>query len=289
MFETVIGILCGVGLFYILVDVYMVPYFKTSRAVESLSKRQRDKKSVLDIWLGGLAKLLADHIKINEFKRAQLEADLRTAQIDTTPEMFRSNAIVKSLLVGIFAIPMWFFFPLLVPVVIFLALFLYRLEIKKLSVGIRLKREKIEYELPRLVSNIEKVMMHNRDVLYMLESYAQTAGPELKHELDITVADMKSGNYEGAITRLESRVGSSMMSDVCRGLIGILRGDDNRLYWSTLEMKFNDAARQQLRLKVQKIPAKVRRLSMCLLICFMIVYVVVILEQIMNSIGVLFG
>ena len=119
--------------------------------------------------------------------------------------------------------------------------------------------------------------------------YAPNAGPELKHELEITVADMKSGNYEGAITRLESRVGSSMMSDVCRGLIGILRGDDNRMYWATLALKFNDTARQQLRLQAQKVPRKVKRLSMCLLICFMLIYVVVILEQIMSSIGVLFG
>jgi pilus assembly protein TadC len=123
----------------------------------------------------------------------------------------------------------------------------------------------------------------------MLESYAESAGPELKHELTITVADMKSGNYEDAIIRLESRVGSSMMSDVCRGLIGILRGDDNKIYWASLALKFNDTARQQLRLQAQKVPKKVKRLSMCLLICFMLIYVVVILEQIMGSIGVLFG
>ena len=111
----------------------------------------------------------------------------------------------------------------------------------------------------------------------------------MKHELDITVADMKSGNYEAAITRLEARVGSSMMSDVCRGLIGILRGDDTEMYWASLSLKFNDIQRQQLRLQAQKVPRKVKRLSMCLLICFMLVYVVVILSQIMDSIGVLFG
>ena len=99
---------------------------------------------------------------------------------------------------------------------------------------------------------------------------------------------MKSGHYEDAITRMESRVGSSMMSDVCRGLISIIRGDDNRMYWETLSLKFNDMARQQLRLRAQKVPRKVKRLSMCLLFCFMLIYVVVILEQIMSSIGVLF-
>ena len=144
-------------------------------------------------------------------------------------------------------------------------------------------------DVPRLVFTIEKTLKHSRDVLYMLESYKENAGQEMKHELDITVADMKSGNYESAITRLEARVGSAQMSDVCRGLIGILRGDDTSLYWSSLAIKFNDIQRQQLRLQAQKIPKKVKRLSMCLLFCFMLIYIVVILSQIMSSIGVLFG
>ena len=289
MLQAIVGVLCAIALYFVLADVYKIPYYKTSKAVESLSKRQKEKKSSLDIWLSGLAEWLSKHLKLNEFKRAQLEADLKTAQMDITPEMFKANCIVKACLIGVFAIPVGFIFPLLVPVVLFLAVFLYRMESKSVGKRIRAKREKMEYELPRLVSNIEKTLAHNRDVLYMLESYAPNAGPELKHELDITVADMKSGNYEGAITRLESRVGSSMMSDVCRGLIGILRGDDNRMYWATLALKFNDTARQQLRLRAQKVPRKVKRLSMCLLICFMLIYVVVILEQIMSSIGVLFA
>ena len=289
MMQVIIGALFGIGLFFILADVYAIPYYKTSKAVESLSKLQKEKTSGLDLWLGGIAGWLADRLPMDPFKRSQLEADLRTAQMDVTPEMFRANAIVKAMLVGIMAIPMAFIFPLLCPVVLFLAVFLYNMEIKSVSKRIQGKRAKIEYELPRLVFNIEKTLKHNRDVLYMLESYSKTAGPEMKHELDITAADMRSGNYEAAITRLESRVGSSMMSDVCRGLIGVLRGDDTEMYWASLAIKFSDAQRQQLRIQAQQVPRKVKRLSMCLLICFMLIYVVVILAQIVNSLGVLFG
>jgi tight adherence protein C len=289
MMQVIIGALFGVGLFFVLADVYAIPYYKTSKAVESLSKLQKEKTSGLDLWLGGIAGWLADRLPMDPFKRSQLEADLRTAQMDVTPEMFRANAIVKAMLIGIMAIPMAFIFPLLCPVVLFLAVFLYNMEIKSVSKRIQGKRTKIEYELPRLVFNIEKTLKHNRDVLYMLESYSKTAGPEMKHELDITAADMRSGNYEAAITRMESRVGSSMMSDVCRGLIGVLRGDDTEMYWASLAIKFSDAQRQQLRIQAQQVPRKVKRLSMCLLICFMLIYVVVILAQIVNSLGVLFG
>ena len=44
MMQAIIGVLCGIGLFFILVDVYKIPYYKTSKAVDSLSKKQKDKK-----------------------------------------------------------------------------------------------------------------------------------------------------------------------------------------------------------------------------------------------------
>lgn len=289
MNQALIGILCGIGLYFVLADIYRIPYLKSSKAVNNLSKKQKDKSSGLDVWLKGIATWLSKHMKLNEFKRAQLEADLKTAQLDITPEMFKANAIVKAVIIGVFAIPVLFIFPLLCPVILFMAFFLYKREVKSVSMRIKAKREKIEYELPRLVFTIEKTLKHSRDVLNMLETYAKNAGPQLQHELSITVADMRSGNYEAALTRLESRVGSAIMSDVCRGLIGILRGDDTALYWTSLSLKFNDIQRQQLRLQAQKVPRKVKRLSMCLLFCFMLIYIVVIVAQIMTSMNVLFA
>lgn len=288
MIQAIVGILCGLGLFYILVDLHAIPYYKTSKAVESISKQQKEKTSGLDVWLKGVAGFFAKHMRLNEFKKAQLQNDLNTAQMNISPEMFKANAIVKSLIIATFAIPVLFILPLLSPIILVLAIALYNNEVRSVSKRIKAKRRKIEYELPRLVFTIEKTLKHNRDVLYMLDSYMESAGPEIKHELEITVADMRSGNYEAAITRLESRVGSSMMSDVCRGLIGILRGDDTEMYWASLSIKFNDIQRQQLRLEAQKVPRKVKRLSMCLLLCFMLIYVVVIFSQIMSSVGVLF-
>ena len=79
------------------------------------------------------------------------------------------------------------------------------------------------------------------------------------------------------------------MSDVCRGLISVDRGDVNTVYWNSLSMKFADIQRQQLRLEAEKIPKKVKKLCMCLLFCFMLIYIVVILAQIVSSVGVLFG
>lgn len=289
MLQIIAGILVGVGMMYILLDAFRIPYLKTSKAVKTVSKKQREKTSSVDVWLGGVANSLAKIIRINEYKRAELLNDLRTARMDITPEQYKANAIVKAGVLGAFAIPMLFIFPLLSPVILIISVVVYNSENKKAGKKIKEKRQIIEYELPRFVSTVEKSLKHSRDVLYMIEYYAQTAGEELREELNITAADMRSSNYEAAVTRLEGRIGSPMMSDVCRGLIGILRGDDMTIYWSTLSLKFADVHRQQLKQRAQKVPKKVKKLSVCLLACFMLIYVVVITYQIVDSLALLFG
>lgn len=289
MIQIIAGILIGIGMMYILLDAFKIPYLKTSQSVKTLSKRQQDKTSSVDVWLGGIANSIAKIMKLNEYKRAELENDLKTARMDITPEEYKANAIVKGLIIGVFAVPMLFIFPILSPVLLLVAVVIYNSENRKVTKKIKEKRKMIEYELPRFASTVEKTLKHSRDVLFMLESYIPNAGDEFKHELGITVADMYSSNYEAAITRLESRIGSPMMSDVCRGLIGILRGDDMTIYWSTLSLKFADVHRQQLKQRAQKVPKKVKRLSVALLVCFMMVYVVVIMYQIIDSLGMLFG
>ena len=289
MLQAIIGSLIGVGLFLILADTLRVPFLATSTTAGNLAKRQKQKTGTLEIWLHDLAMWISKRLRLNEYKRIQLETDLKSAGMNLSPEMHIANSIVKAMLVGIFSIPLFFIFPLLAPVVIALAVFMYFRESKGVANRIKAKRKAIEYELPRFVSHIEKTLKHNRDVLYILDNYKNTAGPELKSELEITVADMRSGNYEAALTRLENRVGSSMLSDVSRGLISVLRGDDTEVFWTSLGVKFADYQRQLLKQEAQKVPGKVKRLSMCLLFCFMAIYIVVIGREIVTSLGVLFG
>ena len=289
MLQTTVGILTGFGVYFIFTDLFKIPNIKTSKAFYNLSKRQKKKASSLELWLQGFAQFIARHLKLNEYKRLQLISDLQTAGMDIAPEFHIANAIIKAGICGMIAVPAFFVFPLIAPVIVTLAFAMYFRESKSIQSRIKKRRESIENELPRLVFTIQKTLTHSRDVLGILESYRQNAGPILKSELDITVADMRSGNYESALTRLENRVGSAMLSDVVRGLISILRGDDTKTYWSTLSVKFSDYQRQHLKQQAQKVPGKVKRLSMVLLFCFIAVYLVVIITEVMSSLGAMFG
>ena len=287
--QILIAAIAAIGLGCILADVFKIPKYPVSKAITSLGKRKNKKTNPLDIWLGDLANLIASKLRLNEYKRLQLKIDLESADMTLSPEQYVANAIVKALFIGAFAIPFLFFAPIISIIVVAIAVVIYFSEYKKVGNIIKEKRRQIEAELPRLVSNIDKTLVHSRDVLGILDSYREHAGEELRRELDITVADMRSGNYEVALTRLESRVGSSMMSDVTRGLVSVIRGDKTDVYWGNLVLKFSDYQRTLLKNEANKAPKRVRKLSMALLCCFMMVYVVVIGQVLLSSLGGMFG
>lgn len=286
--QICIGVLTAVGLALVLADIYHLPTLKARKATNNLGKKGDKKVSIVEIYLKDFSTFLSKKIKLNEYKRAQLEVDLKTAGMETSPEAYVADAITKALVIALFALPMFFLFKILSVVVLFISVIVYFKEYQAVSVKIKSRRQKIEYELPRFVSAIEKTMQHNRSIVYILESYKDTAGAELKTELEITIADMRSGNVEVALTRLENRIGSTMMSDITRGLAALERGDNNVVYWGQLVIKFSDYQRQILKQQANAVPRKVRKLSMALMFCFILIYVTVIGQVLLTSLTELF-
>lgn len=282
------AIFAATGIGFLLAERLKLPSRAASRAMHSMGRNRKGKPNPLTLLMRELSGRLAGKLRLNEYRRAQLEADLRTGDMTQTPEQFVAENIVRAGMVAVLAVPVAFLSKFLALLLLVVAILLYRLGSMTLRKKIGARRARIELELPRFVANIEKTLPHSRDVLAMLESYRVGAGEEFGRELDITVADMRSGNDEAALTRLEARVGSSALSDVVRGLIGILHGEDNGVYWANLSLKFSEAGRQNLREQAGKVPKRVRRLSLVLLGCFFLIYIVVIGEVLLNSLGGLF-
>lgn len=282
------AVFAATGIGFLLAERLKLPSRAAARAMHSMGRNRKDKPNPLTLLMRELSGRLAGRLHFNEYRRAQLEADLRTGDMTQTPEQFVAENTVRAAIVAVLAIPVVFVSKFLAVLLLIAAVLFYRLGSMTLRKKIGARRARIELELPRFVANIEKTLPHSRDVLAMLESYRTGAGEEFGRELDITVADMRSGNDEAALTRLEARVGSSALSDVVRGLIGILHGEDNSVYWANLSLKFSEAGRQNLREQAGKVPKRVRRLSLVLLGCFFLIYIVVIGEVLLNSLGGLF-
>lgn len=279
------GTLFGVGLFFILADVLKLPSLATGKAMLSATKQSGEKAKSIDALISGWAVKLAKYLPMDEYKKIRMQNTLNAASMKETPEEFMANAILKAGLIILAIFPCLLVFPLLAPVVLFLAVIVYFKEIRKVDERLSAKREKIEVEFPRFVATITQELKASRDVLSMLEHYKKNAGEDFARELDIVTADMRSSSYEAALTRFESRLNSPMLSDITRGLIGVLRGDDGGMYFQMLSHDMKQLELQRLKAEAMKIPPKIRVFSFLMLMCFLMMYMVVIIFEIIRSLG----
>ena len=197
-------------------------------------------------------------------------------------------AYLKAGSIFLLILPALHVFPLLAILLVLLGVMVYYKETRKAEELVREKREQIEGELYRFVSTITQELKNSRDVLSMLEHYKENAGEMFQKELDIVCADMRSSSYEAALTRFEARLNSPQLSDVVRGLIGVLRGDDGAVYFQMLTHDFKQAELQRLKAKAAKIPPKIRVFSFAMLLCFLATYFAIIGYEIIKSMGTLF-
>lgn len=66
--------------------------------------------------------------------------------------------------------------------------------------------------------------------------YRKIANSLLTNELDVTIAEIRTGNYKKALLQFESRIGSSLLSNITRRLIGTLQGDDQTIILRCLHL-----------------------------------------------------
>lgn len=282
------GVLLAGGLFFILADLLKLPTLATQKAMLSAGRQAKVKTKTLEALMMGWAVKLSRLIRMDEYKRHRMANTLSAAGMDMTPELFTAFALTKSgcILLGI--IPCLVVLPLLAPVVLILAVLTYFKTTQGADEKLKAKREEIEQELPRFVATVTQELKSSRDVLGIMDNYRHSAGEVFAAELDILAADMRSGSYEAALTRFEARINSPLLSDIVRGLIGVLRGDDGAMYFQMLSHDMKQLELQRLKAKAMKIPPKIRVFSFTLLMCFLFTYLAIIVFEIVNSLGGMF-
>lgn len=284
----IFGILLSIGLFLIFADLLKLPSIATQKAMLSAGKQGKEKAKTVDVLLMGWAVKFAKYIPMDEYKKSRMKNTLNAAGMNLTPEEFISSAILKSGTIAILIIPCLMILPLIAPILMFLSIIIYFKEIRKADEILKIKKEKIEVELPRFVATITQELKASRDVLSIIENYKKNAGEEFADELDILTADMRSSSYEAALTRFEARINSPMLSDITRGLIGVLRGDDGSMYFQMLSHDMKQLELQRLKAQAMKIPPKIRVFSFVMLMCFLMTYMAIIVYEIIRSLSGMF-
>lgn len=267
-----------------------VPTSKTSKMMLLARKQQGIKnEKLLDVYLTKIVELIAPYLRLDKLKKNKLQAALTITGLELTPEVYTARAWVTAGAVGLCAIFMAPFMPLMMPILIGLAVALWFSTYYAAFDFVKKRRKLIEAEIPRFALTIGQNLENDRDVLKILTSYRRVAGKDFGAELDQTIADMKTGNYENALIHFETRIGSPMLSDVIRGLIGTLRGDDQRMYFKMITFDMRQIEQNNLKKEAAKRPKKIQRYSMMMLICIMIIYLVVLCTEVLSSLGAFFG
>jgi len=267
-----------------------IPTTKTSKMM-LISKKQQGVKTdkMLDVYITRIAVHLERFVKLDKLKRAKLQTVLDIADIEASPEVYTLKAYITAALVALGSIPVFVIQPLFAMVVVGLAVTLWFSTYYSAFDYVKKRKKVIEAEIPRFALTITQNLENDRDVLKILSQYRRVAGKDFKQELDQTIADMRTGNYENALIRFESRVGSPLLSDVVRGLIGTLRGDDQRMYFKMICFDMRQIEQSNLKKEAAKRPKKIQKYSMMMLICIIIIYLVVLVTEVIGSLGVFFA
>jgi tight adherence protein C len=282
------GVFLFAGLFFVSADILKLPTLAAERAMLTAGRSRKSARLTTEALLLKAAVRLSKFIKKDEYGRKRMANTLAAAGTDMTPEVFSAYAGVKAGAILLLIVPILPVMPLLAPVLLFLSVTVYFKSVRSADEKLRAKREGIEKELPRFVATLTQELQSGRDVLGMIGGYRKNAAGVFAEELDVLTADMRSSSYEAALVRFEARVGSPMLSDAVRGLIGVLRGDDGTVYFKMLSHDMKQLELQRLKAEAMKVPPRVRKYSFVMLMCFLVTYFVIIGYEIVNSLGGMF-
>ncbi|BCN29534.1 secretion protein F [Anaeromicropila herbilytica] len=278
-------VMCIVYGIYIIATSHLHLVSHKANKVADAFVKQEKKASSIEVMIDTMAAKLAPLLRLDSYKRKKLEADLKSLNIERTPEMYRAVAIVKSGMILLLLIPCFLIVPLFSIGVVFFSIFTYFKSENELHEKLRKKKEDIEFELPRFACTLKQELLSSRDVLTILENYKKNAGISMKKELDVTIADMRSGNYESALLRFEARISSTSLSDIIRGLIGVLRGDNNVNYFEMLSHDLDILEVQRLENIAMQQPGKIKKYLFLLLVCIMIMYFTILAVYALIMVG----
>ena len=283
------SVLTGIAIYNLSCAFVDVPTAATSKMM-LLAKKQTGTSDdkLFHVYVTKISEKLSPLIRLDPIKRSKLELTLSIAGIPLSPESYTIQAFLTALRTAVLGLPFFFAMPLMGFVVLGLSVLMWFSTYYEAFDLVKKRKKLIETEIPRFAVSIQQGLSTDRDVLKLLTSYRRIAGPHLGQELDTTIADMKTGNYENALLHLQNRVGSTMLSDIVRGLIGTLRGDDQQMYFKMLVFDMRQIEQNNLKKEAAKRPKQMQKYSMMMLFCILLIYVVVLSIEVIGSLGAFF-
>ena len=286
------GVLAGL-LYYVLSAVLHVPSNKAVNAIMFYDKSLNTANGDLFDKIGLSVYLFMQRhgipYQINEYKRKKINKALILMESKYNPEEYMIVLITKVVAIALsgllFGTIMHPFIGLLL---VILSIYAYFASQKELIESVEHNTEQIERELPMFVATIAQELTATRNVRDILERYATMAGKALRTELEYTISDMIQGDELLALQRMDFRIDSPNMHDVCFYLQSVIRGNDNASDFRRIADKLKDMQELQMRHEAEQIPKKLRMNYWGIAGAFMILILYVLVVMFNSSLNAFF-
>ncbi len=271
------------GLLRIAQAALCLPSGKNVEAIRNVHGK-RDMTERLQVALLPMARLISKLFPMSEYRRKQMEADFARLHMTQKPEDFVSNVKARSLLLALTGL---LFIPMGVPILALLttvaALLAYFQTMQSIHKRVEAQSREIEAELPRLVETMNYTLQDNRDMLSFFEKYRRVAGKALGTELDRLITDMRIGNQEAALRRMDARLNLPSFSALCAVLCGVYQGVDQHTSLLVLEQDMRTKERETLRRLMEKRPGRIKTASFILTVLMILMFMVPLVLMIINN------
>lgn len=242
----ILAILIFIILYCSVALILKTPTFKTSSHTAKLFKDSKKGNVVMNA-ISSITNTIAPYIPLSEIQENSIKKALNSAAIAATPKQYIAVAFVYGGAFALLAIPCFFINPTLALLPLGAGIYMFLLKKNEAFKEGNKRRYAIEKELPRFTSYVANSTKSNRNIIEIISVYKQNYTSELCKELSIVVGDMKTGNQEKALQRMETRVNSTMLSEVVRGLLSFMRGDNMVTYFESLNLKLTSLWQQRLK------------------------------------------
>lgn len=235
-------------------------------------------------WKDKFPKQLISEYKVDRLNRAlSLTGKTYSAEIFVIMNIYKSVVIIIGGSLVAYVVMPWF-----VLLAVYLGIKHYFDAENQLLHTIQINIRDIDEQLPLFVSSIAQEFTINANVYETLYKYTKTAGTVLRRELEITVAEMRTGNYEQAIINLNERVGSEKLSDVCYYLLSTIRGNNNVADFSRLAAEFRAQQQQDMKNMVNRIPKKLQKYNWGIFAMMFVIMFYALFTIMMQQLGEIF-
>ncbi|MEG2455763.1 MAG: hypothetical protein RSC08_05870 [Oscillospiraceae bacterium] len=267
--NLIIFILCAVGSYCLLTATYPGIY---APAAAALRKRAPKPLNRIEVLIAALAEKIQPLIDLEPMKRVRLADNLKSLGRTDTPEGYQAKAMAKALIVAGALAWLLAVSPIFGAVAMGVAFaVIYQGGEKQLNKEMAIRRQRIERELPQFAATIRQSLNSTGDVISIFSSYRRICGPALAGEIDRTLNDMVTGNQERAIVALESRVASPQLGQLTRGLVSVLRGDDQKTYFEMLTEEYRKSQNESVKKELLSRPAQLNPYMGLLFVAFLLI------------------